>query len=169
MRTRSIRFRGKRKGGGPVLDLDITSLLDILVIMLVFLIKSYDSSGIVPNIPKNIELPPSNSTNINTSGVNVQVSKDSIHVDDKEVYREETASQKLGSMRTIYPLYDELVRKKEMVKQIRKTTPEAKKFSGMINIVMDKSIRYSIMKKVMHTCAQAGFKTFKFVVLSEES
>ena len=40
MRRNSIRNRGVRRKS-KVLDIDITSLLDILVILLVFLIKSY--------------------------------------------------------------------------------------------------------------------------------
>ncbi len=169
MRTkRSIRHRGKREKKG-VLDLDITSLLDILVIMLVFLLKSYNSSGIVLNIPKSIELPSSESSSVNTSGVNVQVSKDIIYVDDKIVYQGNKAKRKLSQMTTIYPLYNELVKKKEIIKQIQKTTPEAKKFSGIVNLILDKSIRYKTMQKLMHTCAQAGFKTYKFVVLGEDN
>ena len=75
--TRSIRNRGRRAKKEPI-DLDITSLLDILVIMLVFLLKSYNATGIILNVPDDIKLPTSASSDINTQGVVVQVSENKI-------------------------------------------------------------------------------------------
>lgn len=168
MRKRSIRHRGKR-GKRKVLDLDITSLLDILVIMLVFLLKSYNSSGVIINVPDDIELPISESESLNTTGINIKVTPKTIHVDDKMVYQESDSPKKLHQMEIIYPLYNELVHKKETIKQIEKMSSEAKKFSGLINLIIDKSIRYNIMQKLMYTSATAGFKTFKFVVMGQDN
>ena len=169
-RSRSIRHRGIKTRNKDVLDLDITSLLDILVIMLVFLLKSYNSSGLVLNVPKGVKLPESKSQSINTSGVMVQVSPEKIWVDDKEVYDVQTYSGDAYDMgnRRIIPLYNELVKKKELVKQVSKSATSAKEFSGVANLIIDKSIKYSQLKKLMFTCAVAGFKQYKFVVLGEE-
>jgi biopolymer transport protein ExbD len=170
MRKRSIRHRGKRKKNA-VLDLDITSLLDILVIMLVFLLKSYNASGIILNVPKGVTLPTSESSSTNTSGVIIQVSKEKLWVDDQEII--DFTKQKSGlydhGRRRIIPLFNELVKKKNEVKRISKSTIGAKKFSGIVNLVVDKSVKYSDLKRLMYTCAEAGFKTYKFVVLGQES
>ena len=168
MRTRSIRHRG-RKSADELIDIDITSLLDALVIMLVFLLKSYNSSGVVINIPKDISIPRSASTSLNTSGINVQVSKESIYVDDKVVYTDENAIRKIDRMKTIYPLYDELVRKKEEIKRLKKQLRVPRSFSGRVNFILDKSIRYKTLQRLMHTSAASGFKTYKFVVLGEDN
>lgn len=170
-RTRSIKNRRGKKGAG-VFDIDITSLLDILTILLVFLLQSYNSSGVVINVPKDIELPKSNSETLNNFGINVQVSKSQIWVDDQEVVNTETSDH--GQLfdegnRRIVPLYNELVKIKEKIKQSEKLSPDAKKFSGIANLVVDKSLKYSYLKKVMYTCAAAGFKEFKFVVLTESN
>jgi biopolymer transport protein ExbD len=153
------------------MELDITSLLDILVIMLVFLLKSYNSSGIVFNVPKGITLPDSRSMTLNTTGVIIQVSPTHVYVDDKEVLstekRERTRTFDHGGRRII-PLYNELIRKKQMIKRIEKSAPNAKKFSGVANLIIDKTLKYSFIKKIMYTCADAGFKKYKFVVLGEE-
>ena len=153
-----------------VFDIDITSLLDILTILLVFLLQSYNSSGVIINVPKDIELPRSASESLNNFGVNVQVSKSQIWVDDKEVVNADVAAQ--GRLydeggRRIVPLFNELVRVKEVIKQSEKLSPEAKKFSGIANLVVDKTLKYNYLKRVMYTCAAAGFKEFKFVVLTE--
>jgi len=168
-RSRSISSRGRARKKKGVMDLDITSLLDILVILLVFLLKNYNSSGIVLNVPDGIELPSSKSSSVNTSGIIVQVSPTTIWVDNKVVL--ESKSDSLSKDRTgrrIIPLFNELVKKKDIIKQIEKTSPNAKKFSGVINLVVDKTIKYSYIKKLMYTSAAAGFGKYKFVVLGEE-
>ncbi|EQC48355.1 transport energizing protein, ExbD/TolR family [Bacteriovorax sp. BSW11_IV] len=166
--ARSIRNRGKRKKS-KVFDLDITSLLDILVILLVFLLRSYNSSGIVLNVPKGVELPKSESANINSTGVMVQVAPDKIWVDDKLIIDNSSNGGALSNTdRRLIPLFNELVRKKNEIKLIEKTTPNAEKFSGNVNLIIDKSIKYTFIKKLMLTCAEAGFKSYKFVVLGEE-
>ena len=165
----SIRKRGKRKKIEP-LDIDITSLLDILTILLVFLLKSYNSSGVVLNVPEGISLPSSDSQSINTSGVMVQVSTKKIWVDDKIIYNQETPPSHTYDHggRRIIPLFNELVLKKETFEQVEKSSPNAKKFSGIINLIIDKDIRYNFMRKIMYTCADAGFQKFKFVVMGRE-
>jgi biopolymer transport protein ExbD len=167
MARRASRFsRGKRKD--RVFDIDITSLLDILTIMLVFLLQSYNSSGVVINVPKEIELPRSASETLNNFGVNIQVSKTQIWVDDAEVVNSDLPNEQMYDEegRRIVPLFNELVKIKETIKQSEKLSPKAKKFSGVANLVIDKSLKYNYLKKIMYTCAAAGFKEFKFVVLT---
>jgi biopolymer transport protein ExbD len=167
-RARSIKNRRGRKAPGAM-DIDITSLLDILTILLVFLLQNYNSSGVIINVPKDIDLPRSSSISLNNYGVNIQVSKSQIWIDDKEVVNTDTADQSQlfdEGGRRIIPLYNELVRIKETIKQSEKLSPQATKFSGLANLVVDKSMKYNYLKRVMYTCAAAGFKEFKFVVLS---
>jgi biopolymer transport protein ExbD len=168
MARRASRFsRGKKKQ--QVFDIDITSLLDILTIMLVFLLQSYNSSGVIINVPKEIELPRSSSETLNNFGVNIQVSKTQIFVDDAEVVNTEIPDSQLFDEggRRIIPLYNELIKIKETIKQTEKLSPQAAKFSGIANLVVDKSLKYNYLKRIMYTCAAAGFKEFKFVVLTQ--
>ena len=163
MRKRSISSRGMRRKR-EVLDIDITSVLDILVILLVFLLKNYDSSGVTLNVTKKIRLPVSESREINTNGILVQVSPRTIWVDDKKIISEKSNfSLDAG----ILSLYNELVQRKEIIENISKVTSNAEKFSGIVNLVFDKSLKYSYMKKIMHTCARAGFRKYKFVVAGD--
>src|SRR3989344_4906799 len=162
MARKASRFSARRRKT-KVFDIDITSLLDILTILLVFLLQSYNSSGVIINVPKDIELPRSASESMNNFGVNIQVSKSQIWVDDTEVVNVDSNDK--GQLfdeggRRIVPLYNELVKIKETIKQSEKLSPEAKKFSGIANLVVDKSLKYNYLKRVMYTCAAAGFKEF---------
>jgi len=168
-RSRSIRNRKRRDKKGPF-EIDITSLLDILVILLVFLLRSYNSSGITINVPKGITLPTSQSQSINKAGVIIQISKDKIYVDDETVLDTANLPKVVYDQRRrrIVPLFNKLVQKKERIKMLSKQTDKAKKFSGKANLIIDKSLKYSYIKKIMYTCAAAGFKEFKFVVMGED-
>ncbi len=168
--NRSIRNRGKRKKR-EVSELDITSLLDILTILLVFLLKSYNSSGVVLNVPKGITLPQSKSHSPSTTGVIVQVSPTQILVDDKLILDSENLPNKVYDHggRRIIPLYDRLVQKRQEIEELSKRSLKAEKFSGVANLAIDKTLKYNYVKKLMYTCAEAGFRTYKFVVLGEDN
>ena len=174
---RFIRFRGKRRKR-ETHELDISSLLDILVIFLVFLLKSYNSSGVVINVPKGISLPPSKSKTLNNHGIIIQISPTTIWVDDEKVLETKDGfnfkdpahfDRKRHGGNLIIPLYTELMKKKDIIKKIQKYSSEAKSFSGVANLVIDKSMKYSFIKKIMYTCAEAGLKQYKFVVLGQET
>ena len=168
-RQRSIRNR-KKRGKSELVDIDITSLLDILVILLVFLLKSYNSSGVTLTIPSGIELPQSTSQSLNNAGVVIQVSKEKIYVDSEVVLDTENTPKNIYDHggRRIVPLFNQLVKKKELIKMTAKQVPEAKGFSGLANLIIDKSLKYSYVKKIMYTCAEAGFREYKFIVLGED-
>lgn len=168
--TRSIRNR-RQRNKREVMELDITSLLDILVIILVFLLKSYNSSGILFNVPKGIILPQSSSQSNNTPGVVVQVSETKIWVDDDLVLDRENPTGKIYDRgdRRIIPLYNALVEKRRTIQQVEKTSPNAKKFSGVVNLIIDKTVKYNEIKKLMYTAAEAQYQRYKFVVMGTES
>ncbi len=168
-KSRSIRNR-VRRAKKPIIELDITSLLDILVILLVFLLRSYNSSGVVLNVPQGISLPNSVSSSPSNTGVIVQVSPSKIWIDDEVVLDSSSLPSKIYDHggRRIIPLYNKLVTKREEFQEIAKRSLGAKKFSGVINLVIDKSLKYNYLKKLMYTCAEAGFRKYKFVVMGEE-
>ncbi len=171
MRNRSIRNRGTRRKK-EVMDIDITSLLDILVILLVFLLKSYNSSGQVLTVPKGVDLPISESRLVSTSGTIVQVSPTSLWVDDREIltYKgdQRAINSALDRSNRIIPLLINLRKKKAEIERLAKQAPKAKPFTGKVNLLVDKTVKYSFLQKVMHTSASAGFSQFKFVVLGTE-
>lgn len=165
----SSKFASRRRKPN-IVEIDMTSLLDILTILLAFLIHNFDATGVRIHVPAGIILPNSKSVSVNTTGVSIQVSADKIWVDNKEVLNTETLPEQVYDQggRRIVSLYNELVKIKESIKQTEKLSPDAAKFSGIANLVIDKSLKYSYVKKIMFTCAEAGFKEYKFVVRNLE-
>lgn len=169
-RAQGIRGRGHRKKL-QVSDLDITSLLDICTILLVFLVQSYDTSQVQVSVQNEITLPTSKSRSMNNQAVLVQVSPTKIWVDRKLVLDTTNMPENFldDDNRRIIPLFDELTKMKEMIQKTSKEVPNAQPFNGFVNLVVDKSIKYSYLKKLMYTTAQAGYREYKFVVRSEEN
>ncbi|MCB9062132.1 MAG: biopolymer transporter ExbD [Halobacteriovoraceae bacterium] len=164
---RSIKERARRKRS-EVIDLDITSLLDILVIVLVFLLKSYDNTGIIFNFAKEISLPKSESHTVSEKGVVIQATEDKVWLDDKLIFdRSQNEKSFDQEGRRLIPLFNELVQKKAMAQRIEKEVKGGKPFSGMANLIVDKEVGYTFLRKLMYTTAEAGYQQYKFVVLGE--
>lgn len=151
----SNSFGRKTRRKPKSMELDITSLLDILVILLVFLLKSYNASDLKLDLVKGLTLPASHTRKLGNHSITVQVNKDqSIWIQNKEV------GTVKGSSETINILYRYLNEKK-IKNQINNTNTKASK---KVNLVFDKELPYSAVKKVMHTCASVGLTEFKLIV-----
>lgn len=170
-RNRSIRNR-KTRNFTSTDDVDITSLLDILTILLLFLVASNTFTGeVIPVLP-DIKLAKSDARSPNQAGVVIQVSQKELWVDDLKLLNlEENNAQSIifdQGGRRIVPLYNELVKKRDEINAINKEVPKAVQFSGIANLVFDEKLRYDLIKKVMYTAAEAGFIEYKFIVLGED-
>ena len=144
----SIRQSKRKKRA--IMDLDITSLLDILVILLVFLLKSFNSSDLVVDMNEKIELPKSSVRRYGSHAIQIQVTKQGrVWMNNKELGIIDSTTEEISFLKT------ELEQAKE---------DSDKKNGKTINIVMDESIPYSMMSQIMHTAALSGFPKFKFIV-----
>ena len=70
-----MKLRKKRKQNNDAEELDITALLDILVILLVFLLKSFNDSDLTVDLVNELSLPYSMSRTAGHHGVILQVNK----------------------------------------------------------------------------------------------
>jgi len=163
---RSQIISSRKKKIGPS-DLDITSLLDVIVTLLFFLIQFSDIAGFKPTLTKGITPPNSQSKDVNHVNTIIQANDSLIYVDDK-VLASTAEEIKYGpDGKTILPLFDELVKKREAVQLLEKSSPEAEKFTGAINLIVDKSVKYSFVRQLLYTASQAGFGTYQLVVIGE--
>ncbi len=161
-RKRFIRFRTRRKNKGDF-HLELNSLLDVLVILLVFLIKNYTTSEVELMIPKGMQIPLSISQTVVHKGVTVQMSKDrEIIISDKLVTKVQKNS---WSGKDSIKIKNELMAIKDRIEQLNIESDESAPFSGVINLLMDRSIDYYHIKKIMDVSAEVGFEQFKFIVI----
>lgn len=163
-------------------DLNITSMMDMFTIILVFLLKSYSTSDISVAPSSNLEIPTSTSQKDPETAVNLVVSKKQIVVDGVyvldvvEVPDEEAPGQTTLSVaedekrgQVITKLYDRLLEKAEAAKRLgEQAKSEEHAFKGRILLQCDRTLPFSLLREVMYTAGQAQFGEFKFVVYKSE-
>ena len=145
--------------------LNITSLMDIMTIILVFLLKSYSTEDIQIAPSDDLRLPVSSSSKAPELAVNAVVSQSGILVDGVKVV-DVSGGQvgdeyKRGTL--ISPLFDTLKEKADEAKAIAEGRQQVS-FSGRILLQCDRNIPFSLVREVMYTAGQAQFAEFKFVV-----
>lgn len=140
-------------------DVDITSLLDILTILLVFLLKSYNASDLKLDLQKGLDMADSDARAMTRYAPVVQVNKESkVFLNNKEIGRLPASGQ--------MPVLTEALKKaKAGIEADNKKKPANQQTNiEMVNLVFDKEMDYAIVQRVMHDSALAGYSQFKFVV-----
>jgi len=160
------RFQSKRRKKNGDLEVDITSLLDILVILLVFLLKSYNPTDLKLDVVKNVELPNSESKALGHTATTIQVSSErNFWIDNKKIG--ELNPNEKTKYENLFAKLTEI--KDKMTEEEKQRSPASdlekinKKISK-INLVFDQSLPYEVIQTVMHTAATAGFTQYKFIV-----
>jgi biopolymer transport protein ExbD len=149
-------------------DLLITPLVDMFVIIVLFLIANFSATGEVLNMTRDIQLPEAfNITEIEMAPV-VMVSNTDIIVSGTAIGRVEdlTKDEYLN-----IPALEEKLR--EMKKQYEDLHALAKdtegSFKGDVNIQANKDVQFKVMKRVLYSCATAGYQNLNFAVLQKGS
>lgn len=189
MVRRSIRFRrrGRRHSGGG--ELQLTSLMDALVIIVVFLLKSFSISNTPLTMAQGLTLPNSESQEAPPDSPQIVITPEAIVVEnervldfvqteadlesDKPKYRFKGTDLDEGGKRII-PVYDALVKAREKAEltraraNVRDAEGKPLPFDAALAIQADKAIEYDTVKKVMYTAGAAGYRVFRFIGLSKE-
>ncbi len=157
----------KKKSDG---SLNITSMMDMFTIILVFLLKSFSAEGSLLTNADNLVLPNSESHK-KPQEVNLQlaISKDMVLVDNQPVIpTDEVAKIPQSEENPVITKLEEkltacLALEKELV-----LTGALNEMQGKIVIQVDKNVDFDILYKVMNTCGKAGYRNMNFAVMERE-
>ena len=163
-----MRFRSRRLKQNQ--GLNITSMMDMFTIILVFLLKSFGESSVELKVNPNIHLPSSISSKAPINIVSLVVDKSSLLIEDQYVLNHvngKIPSQYLSDNNLkVLPLYKRL---SAFAKLQKKFSPEkTKKIAGKILLQMDKDLDFEILRQIMYTAGMAGFDNFKFLTTKKE-
>ncbi len=149
-----------------LLTLNITSMLDMFTILIIFLLKSYSAEGIILTIPADLHLPNSTTQSAPEPGLVVELSKNLLVVDGKilDVNLEEI---KTSEQLMIDALYEHLMVKARQYEEISALNPNAG-FTGRLVLEGDREIPFRLLKKILYTCGQAGFINQSLAVFQKE-
>lgn len=149
-------------GERPKTNLNLTSMMDMFTIILVFLLKSYSATGKLITIPEGYTLPESIAEKIPVLAVNISVDNEYLIVDDALRIRVADVRKDFGPPYIFDPLQKVLKEKAEQQMIIKKKLGRA--FEGEVNIIGDKHIDFDLLMKVMATCGQSYFGKIKLLV-----
>lgn len=156
--ARKSRKYGKQGG------LNITSMLDMFTIILVFLLKQMDAEGQLITQAENLKLP--GSTSMKTpEEVSLQVIVDVNHVliDSRKIVETQIVhDQDSLQVEAMIPVLEEL---RQIEKDAAQAAGEDVAESGQVIVQLDKNLEYDIMYKVMATCGLGGYGNISFAVI----
>ena len=144
-------------------ELNLTSMVDMLTILVVFLLQTFSASGELLTVSKNVTLPEAMNYKDLEQAPIISISRDSVTLngepkaDASELARETTMDWKIPQ------LHDDLVVLKNNFKLLH---PNPEDFKGIVIVQADKNIDFKVIKKVMYTCAVAGYNNVNFAVQS---
>ena len=153
------------------MNIEITSLLDILVILLAFLLNVYSGSNLELNLVEDLKLPPSESSLLGNKTVIIQVDRHrEIWIDGRNIggIYEWEDEERIAVLFEALAEKRKSIREEEIARKIATESNIQEDTNRRINIVLDEELPYDVVHKVMHTSALAGFTKFKFIVQGYE-
>jgi len=163
--------RKAREAEGEIEELNITPMLDMMTIILVFLLKSFASSTISVAVGPDLDVPYSTSPLNPVEVATVTITGEHIAVGEKvvaELKDRDVPAQFLNPRAPIIitPLLEALKKEVEKQKFIAQWNP-AQKFEGELGIVGDRHTPYKVLFSVLATAGQAELGRYRFIVLKE--
>jgi biopolymer transport protein ExbD len=152
------------------IGLNITSMMDMFTILLVFLLKNYSAEGSILTNADNLVLPNSQSK-LKPQEVSLQlaVTPDMVMVDNYAIVETEEIKKipfddpdpkiaKLeDKLRACYAQEEEMVR-----------LGAQNSVQGKIVIQVDKNVPFDVLFKIMNTCGKVGYNNMNFAVMERD-
>jgi biopolymer transport protein ExbD len=160
MHSIPLRFVQKKVGGhgskSVNADLNLTSMIDYLVIVVVFLLSNFGTAqqvssqqGLeVPTVPHAAQL---------RSAPIVSISSQSILLDTRRIASPQEISSSTG-------VIEELQRRLREAKENFPLLHPNETFRGEIVFQVDRNTRWDLIKRVAQTCALSGYVALNFAV-----
>ena len=149
---------GTDNGSDGAIKPQLTSLIDVMTILLVFLLKSFSVEGDLVRPSEDLALPESRSIQRPKPALNVEITTSGINVDGQPVAPLSSAAD-TDSM--LVPELDTWLR------GLLQLTGNGDK-EHEVNIQCDKTMDFKIVKKVMFTCARSHYSIFSLLVMEKE-
>lgn len=151
--------------------IQITSMVDMFVILLVFLLKSFSTSPVNITPKDGMTLSESTSLVDPVDVVKLIVSQDGVFVENKKII--DLAKGKVDAKDVdaadpsfIRPLYEALDEHAKHAKEISKVN-DSFEFDGQVLLQADRDLPYEVLQRVMYTSMMAGYSDVKLAVVAK--
>ena len=142
-------------------------MIDVFTIVLIVLLQNYSVSEFKLTPPKDIQLPKSTSQKDPVVSIVIIATKEAITIDGKRIVSiiDNTINKNDLKEEIIVSLFNELKEKKKVTQY--KEALQAQYTPGPQNVILqaDKSLPFSLIRKIMYTATTVGYPLFQFAVL----
>ncbi len=166
--------RKAREAAGEIKELNITAMMDMMTIILVFLLKSYQASTLNVNIGEEMKIPVSSTQLHPQENISVTVSMKEVAVGDRKILEMQNGIVSPGAkaggkaeafyIGSVYDAFKKEVDKQKYIAQYNKNQP----FTGRVNVIADKRLPYRTLMEILYTAGQAELGEYKFMVMKNE-
>ena len=154
-----------RKQRSQKFEIQLTSLIDIIVFLLVFLIQAATITKLNLNLRVNIELPRSETRDEADRGITVQLTKNlEVFIEDKSLALE---TGTLWTDNNANVIREKIKEVKLNLEQVINQSKTSERFNVVMNLAMDKGLDYLHVKNLMDIAAGLGIEQFKFIVMEK--
>jgi biopolymer transport protein ExbD len=172
MRFRSAMARKKRRerdAAFEIRELNITAMMDMMTIILVFLLKSYSSSSVAMTASEDLKPPISSTRATPKDTVALTVTPKAILVGERKVL--DLVAGRIPpsalSGNLVTPLDAALKKEVDKLKNIADRNPGAP-FTHELSVIGDRKIPYDLLLSVLYTAGQNELENYRFVVIQKE-
>lgn len=157
--------------GGDVSHLNITAMMDMMSILLVFMLKQFAVAQASMSVSDALQLPHSTSALKPQVSVNVTITHNAIIVEGDAVASVRNGAVDPGTKRDgangyyITPVVETLQKHANRLKKIAGLGGAP--FDGAMLLLVDKNIPYRLVTEVLYSSGQAEFRNYRLVVLSK--
>lgn len=152
-----------RGRGGRRVEVQMTSMIDMFTILVVFLLMSYSADGQIVTLSDSLTLPKSRSETPVDLKLEIQINSQVVVVDGDPVVQ--VTPQLLATGNSIPELVTRLRDHMEYTRRLQGTISEE---DMKINIQGDVAIPAILLQRVMSSCSEAGFATQNLEVIKHE-
>ncbi|OFZ21512.1 MAG: hypothetical protein A2X94_08985 [Bdellovibrionales bacterium GWB1_55_8] len=189
MAFRSIRSRRNKKKLTGGFELQLTPMLDVLTIIVVFLLKSYSASTNSFTTVPGLKLPVSASPDSPPDSLQLVITPEAMTFENERILDFVLTDTAVGAEETIYqfkrtdldeggrrivPLYDALLKARDKAEILRAKSNQRDEdgnplpFEGVLAIQADKQVKYDTLRRIMYTAATAGYPVFRFLAARKD-
>ena len=153
-------------------DLNITPMMDMMTIILVFLLKTFSSSSSTITFDQNLKVPSSTTQLRTKEAISVTVTKKVILVEGDGIApiaggRVDPSVKRDGENGYyITPLVDILEKHARKEKKVAELTGIP--WEAQLMLVADQTTPYRLLTEVLYSCGQAGYANYRLLVLKSK-
>lgn len=149
--------------------LSITSLMDVVSIIVVYLLKNYGTDPVVIQPTAGQKIPMASADTPILEGTPIYVTQRGITFGSKVVVQlDENGDVKAEDLKahSIVPLYDLMAEEADKSKQM--ATAKNEEWEGTLIFVGDQQLKFNTLVQVLYTAGQAEFTKYAFCVIQRD-